>query len=159
MTGRPESAARTASVVVGVDHSAGARAALVFAVEEARLRHATLRVVHAWQYASIGALGMEVAGGAMLAAELDELRTRAEAALDATIREAIPDPPGIEIERRVVEGPAAAVLVAESHGADLLVVGSRGLGGFRGLLLGSVGQQCAHHAGCPVAIVPHAEDD
>jgi nucleotide-binding universal stress UspA family protein len=51
------------------------------------------------------------------------------------------------------------VLVEESHGADLLVVGSRGLGGFRGLLLGSVGQQCAHHAGCPVAIVPHAEDD
>jgi len=58
-----------------------------------------------------------------------------------------------------VEGTAAAALVEESRGADLLVVGSRGLGGFRGLLLGSVGQQVAHHAACPVVIVPHGRDD
>jgi nucleotide-binding universal stress UspA family protein len=51
------------------------------------------------------------------------------------------------------EGQAAEVLVAEAHDAELLVVGSRGLGGFRGLLLGSVGQQCSHHASCPVTIV------
>jgi len=56
------------------------------------------------------------------------------------------------------EGQAADVLVAESQDADLLVVGSRGLGGFRGLLLGSVGLQCAHYAGCPVVIVPHPHD-
>jgi len=59
----------------------------------------------------------------------------------------------VEIERRVVEGRPAAVLVNESQGADLLVVGSRGHGGFAGLLLGSVSQQCAHHAACPVVIV------
>ena len=60
---------------------------------------------------------------------------------------------GVEIERRVVEGAPGAVLVEESRGADLLVVGSRGHGGFAGLLLGSVSQQCAHHAECPVVIV------
>ena len=57
------------------------------------------------------------------------------------------------IERRVVEGAPATVLVDESRQADLLVVGSRGHGGFAGLLLGSVSQQCAHHAACPVVIV------
>jgi nucleotide-binding universal stress UspA family protein len=61
----------------------------------------------------------------------------------------------VEIERRVVEGRAAAVLIDESRGADLLVVGSRGHGGFAGLLLGSVSQQCAPHALCPLVIVPY----
>jgi nucleotide-binding universal stress UspA family protein len=57
----------------------------------------------------------------------------------------------------VREGNAAAVLVAESQGAEMLVVGSRGRGGFSGLLLGSVSQQAAHHATCPVVIVPPAD--
>ena len=57
----------------------------------------------------------------------------------------------------MVEGPAASMLVEASEGADLLVVGSRGHGGFHGLLLGSVSQQCAHHARCPVVIVPSPE--
>jgi len=59
----------------------------------------------------------------------------------------------VEISRSVVEGSAASALVAAAESADLLVIGSRGLGGFRGLLLGSVSQQCAHHASCPVVIV------
>ncbi|HEU6444441.1 MAG TPA: universal stress protein [Gaiellaceae bacterium] len=57
------------------------------------------------------------------------------------------------IERRAVQGSAAEELVRASEGAELLVVGSRGLGGFASLLLGSVSQQCAHHARCPVVIV------
>ena len=141
-----------ALIVVGVDHSEGAKAALRFALEEAQLRHAKLRVVHAWQYAYVGATGFEgsypVIGG-----DIKELRDASERDLDATLREAIPETGTVEIERRVVEDRPAAALVEESRGADLLVVGSRGHGGFAGLLLGSVGQQVANHAACPVVIV------
>jgi nucleotide-binding universal stress UspA family protein len=63
------------------------------------------------------------------------------------------DHPSVEVETTVVEGQPARVLVDMSADADLLVVGSRGLGGFSGLLLGSVSQQCVHHAHCPVTVV------
>ena len=139
-------------IIVGVDRSAGAEEALRFAFEEAQLRQATLRAVHAWQFGYIGAPSLEGAVP-VLGAGLDEHRIAAGAVLDAMVREAIPDAGDVEIERRVVEGAAAAVLVEESRGADLLVVGSRGHGGFAQLLLGSVSQQCAHHAECPVVIV------
>jgi nucleotide-binding universal stress UspA family protein len=138
-------------IVVGVDHSAGAKAALRYALEEARLRQATLRVVHAWQFGYIGAPGLEgllpAVGG-----ELKDFRQGAAAALDETLREVVADA-AVTIERRVGQGSPAAVLVEESRGADMLVVGSRGHGGFAQLLLGSVSQQCAQHAFCPVVIV------
>ena len=139
-------------IVVGVDHSAGAKAALRFAVGEAELRQASLRVVHAWQFGYVGASFLPGSYPG-LGDELDGLRGAAEAALDATLQEVASATGGVDIERRVVEGAAAAVLVDESRGAELLVVGSRGLGGFSGLLLGSVSQQCAHHATCPIVIV------
>ena len=141
-----------AVIVVGVDHSEGAKAALRFALEEATLRQATLRVVHAWQYAYIGATGFEGSYPA-LGGDIKELRDLAEKSLDTTLQEAIPETGAIEIERRVVEDRPAAALVDESRGADMIVVGSRGHGGFGGLLLGSVSQQVAHHAACPVVIV------
>jgi nucleotide-binding universal stress UspA family protein len=141
-----------AVIVVGVDHSEGAKAALLFSLEEATLRQATLRVVHAWQYAYIGATGFEGSYPA-LGGDIKELRDLAERDLDATLQEAIPETGAIEIERRVVEDRPAAALVDESRGADMIVVGSRGHGGFGGLLLGSVSQQVAHHAACPVVIV------
>jgi nucleotide-binding universal stress UspA family protein len=140
-------------IVVGVDSSEGAKAALRFALDEATLRRATVRVVHAWQFGYIGASGIQ--GSAPVAgADLSDLRRRAEElALDAVLHEVGPAANGVVVERRVVEGAPATVLVDESHHADLLVVGSRGHGGFTGLLLGSVSQQCAHHAECPVVIV------
>jgi nucleotide-binding universal stress UspA family protein len=144
-------------IVVGVDDSAGAREAVRFALEEAQLRGATLRAVHAWQFGHIGGAGLE---GALPAAggELHEFRAAAAEALDATLGEVIPDVGDVEVERQVIEGAPAAVLVERSRDADLLVVGSRGHGGFAQLLLGSVSQQCAHHAECPVVIVrSHAE--
>jgi nucleotide-binding universal stress UspA family protein len=140
-------------IVVGVDHSEGAKVALRFALEEAKLRQAKLHAVHAWQfsgYVSSPAISNSTRG---FDAALDEHRRAAEAKLEATLREAIPDAGKVEIEHRVVEGAPGAVLVEESRGADLLVVGSRGHGGFTGLLLGSVSQKCAHHAACPVVIV------
>jgi nucleotide-binding universal stress UspA family protein len=139
-------------IIVGIDHSDGAKAALRFALEEARLRQATLRAVHAWEFAYLGAPGIE---GSLPhpGSEFDALRSAAEAALDATLREVAADAKDVEVEHRVLQGRPAAVLVEESRGADLLVVGSRGHGGFAQLLLGSVSQQCAHHAECPVVIV------
>lgn len=139
-------------IVVGVDQSAGADAALRFALEEARLRQATLRVVHAWQFGYLGATGLEgwlpAVGG-----ELEDFRRSAEAALDQTLKGVGVDTEGLTIERRAEQGQAATVLIEESESADLLVVGSRGHGGFAQLVLGSVSQQCAQHASCPVVIV------
>ena len=79
----------------------------------------------------------------------------AQDALDKSLEETAASTAGVSVTPLLHQGHPANVLVAEAHGADLLVVGSRGLGGFKGLLLGSVSQQCAHHATCPVAIVPN----
>ncbi len=142
-------------IVVGVDSSDGAKAALRFALMEAKLRQATLRVVHTWRFGYIGVSGIE-GFSPVVGADLGDLRRTAEVALDAVMHEVAPDADGVVIERRVSEGAPATVLVDESRQADLLVVGSRGHGGFAGLLLGSVSQQCAQHAACPVVIV-HAK--
>lgn len=143
-------------IVVGVDHSPGAKAALLFAAKEAQLRGATVRAVHAWQYGYIGYPGLGE-GVPALGSDLKELQATAEAALAGSVREALTES-DVEIEERVVQGAPAGVLVDQSRDADLLVVGSRGRGGFAQLLLGSVSQQCAHHAECPVVIV-HAKRD
>ncbi|HKU56934.1 MAG TPA: universal stress protein [Gaiellaceae bacterium] len=145
-------------IVVGVDHSRQSKKALRFALEEARLRGARLRVVHAWQYGTIGTTGIEGFYTPVVGADLDDVREAAEKALEETLREPLANAGAVEIERRVVEGPPASVLVKESRDADLLVVGSRGHGGFRELLLGSVSQQVSHHAACPVVIVRPRRD-
>ena len=142
------------TIVVGVDHSNGAKAALGFALAEAQLRHAVVRAVHAWRFGYVDAPGYQGFAPASTI-ELGELHRAAEAALDTTLAGFASEAGAVEIERRVVEGAPAQVLVDESHDAELLVVGSRGHGGFAGLLLGSVSQQCAQHAACPVVIIPH----
>lgn len=140
------------TIVVGVDESGHAKEALRFALDEAKLRKAKLRVVLAWQYGTIGAAGLDSFYPGV-DVDVSALRHAAEQALEQVLRETLPDTGGVEVERHVVEGPPAAVLVDESRGADLLVVGSRGHGGFADLLLGSVSQQVSHHAACPVVIV------
>ena len=139
-------------IVVGVDGSPGARAALRWALAEARLRHTPLHVVHAWAfpYTAVGY------GMAPLIDKgfTDELEQRAKGLVEEMLAEAGSEADGVEVEQEVAEGSAAHVLLEQAERADLLVVGSRGLGGFRGLLLGSVSQQCAHHARCPVVVVP-----
>ena len=133
-------------IVVGVDHSEGAKAALRFALEEARFRQASLRAVHA--------MARSVSYGLRWLVDVSADPSRGRGSWSSNVDQRCrADGDDVEIERRVVEGAPGAVLVDESRDADLLVVGSRGHGGFAGLLLGSVSQQCAHHAECPVVIV------
>jgi nucleotide-binding universal stress UspA family protein len=149
MTGPPEA---VQTVVVGVDGSEGSKRALRWALEEARLRRAELKVIRAWLYPQIGAYGAVPAE----LAYVDVLRSDVQEMLDVLVDEVAGENPGVAIVRVVAEGPPAQVLIEAAADADLLVVGSRGRGGFAGLLLGSVGQQCAHHASCPVVIVRDA---
>jgi nucleotide-binding universal stress UspA family protein len=144
------------SVVVGVDGSAGARAALRWAMAEARLRKTRLRVIHAWIFSYPGAAGYGYLGGTLDAfpdGDLSNLHRAAEDMIEHAIADLAAEADGVEIEREIIEGTTAEVLVGAATERDLLVVGSRGHGGFAGLLLGSVSQQCAHHARCPVVIV------
>ncbi len=124
-------------VVAGADGSAASLAALDFAFEEAALRNAPLLAVSALADAP-GTLG----GGR-------RLQDDAEQALISLGKQH----PGVTVLRRVAPGGARAALLAAADDAQLLVVGSRGRGGIRGMLLGSVSDAILHHAGCPVAIV------
>jgi nucleotide-binding universal stress UspA family protein len=158
-------AAETGAVVVGVDGSSGGGEALRWALAEARLRKVPLRVVHAWTYGFSGA----TAGGYgnlgyigsfnATSADASDLGRIAEETLERAISEVVEEGADVEIERQVVEGGAAEVLIGAAAAGDLLVVGSRGHGGFAGLLLGSVSQQCVHHAQCPVVVVHSSTQD
>lgn len=130
-------------VVVGVDGSEGARRALRWAATEARLRHATLRAVHVWSYLDQPESTFDPAYGD------DDARRLLDEALAALGA----DGEGLAIERVTVCDLPTRGLLDAATGADLIVVGARGLGGFEGLLLGSVSQQVANHAPCPVVIV------
>jgi nucleotide-binding universal stress UspA family protein len=81
---------------------------------------------------------------------LEENATRTVADVE---KEVLGEHDGLDVRHTIAEGPPARILVAASDGADLLVVGCRGRGGFKSLALGSVGQACVHHAHCPVLIV------
>jgi nucleotide-binding universal stress UspA family protein len=144
------------TIVVGIDGSESARAALRFALQEARLRDATVRAVVAWQI-PVGAY--EAALATVDTGSLgEEVAAEAQERLTHALNEVADAASEVIVEKVVREGRPPVVLLDEAAEADLLVVGSRGLGGFRGLLLGSVGQQCAHHAPCPLVIVPHPRE-
>jgi nucleotide-binding universal stress UspA family protein len=138
-------------VVVGVDGSDVSDLAIGFAMEEASRRGAELVAVHAFLHP------VSLQPGDIVplvydenALETDEGRLLAESL--AGWRDRFPDVP---VRREVVRGSAGRVLVEESKGAQLVVVGARGRGGFAGLQLGSVSHGLLHHAHCPVAIVRH----
>lgn len=141
-------------IVVGVDGSPQAAAALRWAIDEAALRQATLEVIHAWLFPVVG--DMPGAAGDSLAWDLERA---AGHLLDRVIDDVAGPDPAVKIDRRVLEGSPAAVLVDAADGADLLVVGSRGRGGFAQLLLGSVAEQCVHHTRCPVCVVHGASGE
>jgi len=138
-------------IAVGVDGSDRSIPALEWAANEAAAHGHTLRVVTAW---SIPVTALSP-GGLPAPFPADQLADDARAVQEATIARASM-PEGITIEHHVVEGCPGAVLLDAAEDADLVVVGSRGHGGFKGLLLGSVGQQVTGHAACPVVVVPTA---
>jgi nucleotide-binding universal stress UspA family protein len=138
-------------IVVGVDGSIGAQSALHWAIDEARHRAAELRVVHVWQAPYLGSPYSPVTS-----IDFDVLEEEAGRLIDRMLGGE--DTAGLELERRAVCGSAAQTLVDLGKDADLLVVGARGHGGFVGLLLGSVSDQVARHAPCPVVIVPADRD-
>lgn len=142
-------------IVVGVDGSSGSLQALRWAADEARLRGAALEVIAAWHYpvlATIPAFGVQPPAEALA----EEAR---KGLVDLLEAEGITSASGLTVLERVVEGPPAGALVDAAADADLLVVGSRGRGGFSGLLLGSVSQAVVSHARCPVVVVPTGDDE
>ena len=145
-------------IVVGVDGSGNSRAALDWALNEARLRGSSVRAVHAWDDSRRrhrrGALGAGPTAE-LRGSECEEIDQHARDALDREVEEALARVGVvIDVERLVVEGSAADAVIDASADAELAVVGSRGRGALKTLLLGSVSQHVLHHAACPVVVVP-----
>jgi nucleotide-binding universal stress UspA family protein len=140
-----------ARVVVGVDDSDAARQALSWAVGAARARRAVLDVVHVW---TIPVTTVHPLVPATFPIDAGAMEDAARGVIERLMGSV--DVRGLEqpVEHLVVEGPTARSLLDVAKGADVLVVGSRGRGGFAGLLLGSVSTQVTHHATCPVVVVP-----
>lgn len=131
-------------IVVGVDGSEQSLAALDWAITEARLRAGQLRLVTAWYYPP---LASTVGDGV-----IDDTFEKAAEAIHAAALKKVTDA-GVPVTGEVVENSPGAALLDAATDADLLVVGSRGHGGFTDLLLGSVSTHVVHHAHCPVLIV------
>jgi nucleotide-binding universal stress UspA family protein len=150
----PPAPVGTGRILVGVDGSAGSAAALAWAIQEARLRGGAVHAVMAWQRPqSIGAanvwgMGMDPS------LSNDSLLSSATADEAARLGAQAAQGQDVAVTSAAVEGHPAAVLLDSAADADLLVVGSRGHGGFVGSLLGSVSQHVVTHAPCPVVVVP-----
>ncbi|MEX2550506.1 MAG: universal stress protein [Nitriliruptoraceae bacterium] len=142
---------RPARIVVGVDQSPGSRSALAWAAGVARLLNLRLRVIQAWQYPSDAIVRV----GYVHLTDAEHSEDRLAADLQRFVREVVGEPSGLKIRIEEARGPTTEALLraASEPNTAMLVVGSRGLGGFRGLLLGSVSRQLCEHAPCPVTVV------
>ena len=131
-------------VVVGVDGSPASEAAIVFAYEQAARLHAPLVAVHTWS---------DTVPAATLAIDWQEIQTVESEVLSERLAGWQEKYPEVCVERVVTWDRPARSLIEQARDAQLVVVGSRGRGGFAGLLLGSTSQALVHHAPCPVAVV------
>ena len=137
------------NIVVGVDGSPSSRTALTWAAAEAADHGADLVVLNVWEHT------LPPPTGSVSVSERyvpDDSQRTAEDLVEL-IKEVLGEDPDVLVQPRVKQGNPAKVLIEESNDADLLVVGTRGHGGFRGLVLGSVSQHVAGYAKCPVAVV------
>lgn len=144
MGSTPESAQHV--IVVGVDGSPSSRAALRWALGQAQLDGSSIDAVAAWDYPPLSGWGLTIPG--------PEIEEAARLALVDTVKqEQDSTRPPVPVRQRIEYGHPADVLLEAAREAHLLVVGSRGLGGFTGTLLGSVSRHCVEHAPCPVVVV------
>jgi nucleotide-binding universal stress UspA family protein len=137
-------------IVVGIDGSESSRQALRWAIDEGRHHGSSVDAVHAWHDVSVD--GETPYSVALLHRQIysDAADALSGDVVDAADASELTEP----IRRTVVQDAPAHALLEAAKGADLVVVGSRGRGGFTGLLLGSVSQQVVHHARCPVVVIP-----
>jgi nucleotide-binding universal stress UspA family protein len=141
-------------IIVGIDGSGHSRRALEWAISEAATRQVPLTVLTVYR-ALVGYLGepVQYVGDAELT---EQARKEAQKETDDVLDEfAGSRPPSVTV--RAVTGIPAGELLTAAEDADLLVVGARGAGGFKRLLLGSVSTHVTHHAHCPVVVVPAAK--
>lgn len=139
-----------APILVGVDGSDSSLDALRYAARLSGALGLPIRVVMTWDYAAL----------IDLYPTPDRSPDKETAVLlDAAIKDVFGDAPPADLAAAVIAGPAPSVLIDESRRAEMLVIGSRGRGGFAGLLLGSVSSTCATHAHCPVLIVRHQKHE
>ncbi|MEB3371183.1 universal stress protein [Saccharopolyspora mangrovi] len=137
-------------VVVGVDASASSLRALLVAAEEAERRNAVLHVVRAW---SMRTAPRPADCPPNAVPSMDAFQQEVERETAKLVADKLGDPPKVATEIHAVHSPSPQALLSASRGADLLVVGHRGRGGFAGLMLGAVAEQCVRHAACPVLVV------
>ena len=136
-------------IVVGVDGSPGSRKALTWAAVEAGDHGADLVVINVWEHTL-----MPPAGSVSVSERyVPDPSQRTADDLLQVIKDELGEEPPVVVQPQVKQGRPAKVLIDESVDADLLVVGTRGHGGFAGLVLGSVSQHVAAYAKCPVTVV------
>jgi nucleotide-binding universal stress UspA family protein len=138
---------RARRIVAGVDGSAASLQAIEWAVQQAELTGATLEVVAAWEWPNSF-------GWSVIPSEYNPEQD-AQGLLESLVAALRKSHPHVKVTWKVVEGHPAPVLVNESRGADLLVVGSRGHGEFIGMLIGSTSEHCVANAACPVVVFRH----
>jgi nucleotide-binding universal stress UspA family protein len=138
-------------IVVGIDGSDASKQALRWAIEEARVHGASVIALYAWE---VPPPVPEVAPIPTIdpVAFFPELQSAAEKLVTDTVEEVAGGDTSVTVEPVAVEASPASALLDAARDADLVIVGSRGLGGFKALVLGSVSHQVAQHAPCPVVI-------
>jgi nucleotide-binding universal stress UspA family protein len=135
---------------VGVDGSPSSKEALKWAVRQAALTGSMVEAVIAWHYPPVyGGFGWAPVS-AVDPVSLDEVAMKT---VTEAVTESVDPASSVRVTTKVEEGNPAHVLLVAAEGADLLVVGSRGHGGFAGALLGSVSQHCVSHSPCPIVII------
>ena len=142
-------------IVVGVDGSVSAKGALKRAIEEAALWDAELTAISG---IPIGT-GTGLLGWLPTSVDSETLLADCKAGLDVTIDRALAGRDDVTVRRHALDGTGAALLAEFSTAVDLVVVGTRGRGGFAGMLMGSTSQALLHHSACPVMVVPSRIQD